>query len=357
MGRALLFLCTGSFVIFGMIQLGVFDRQGSINEMNVNLVETAEARNIANSALERVLFQIVDNPNLRATPEDPILFIYGTSTANVAIVDRNTPGVTIPPSIIEVRSVGIVGESNALAIARLEISGGLPQINGAMGIFTDNLDFNVAGSAFLISGDDKNVDGTDGTMGSLPGIAVNSLDAFNEINSSLNSSQKERVQGEDVGGDASLSYNPDMDGTELEAFIQRAIDNADVTYDNYVASGEGSLGTPEDPKILVFDGILEVKNATGAGIIIIKEGGTLDARGNFDNYQGLIIIQGRADMTRGNINIIGAMLFGGENPSIEIDIDFRGNVHIQYSSQVLSSLGDFLPGAAKRTHRLVSIYD
>jgi hypothetical protein len=356
MGRALLFLCSGSFVIFGMIQLGVFDRQRSIIEMNVDLVEFAEARNVANASLERVLNQLVNNPNLRASLENPIQFTYGSTTALVAIVDNKTPGIALPPNIVEVRSIATAGAVNATAIARIEVTGGLPEINGAMGIFTDNLDFNVAGAAFLISGHDKNLDGTDGPMGSLPGMAVNSIDAFNEINSSLNAAQKERVQGSGAS-DPSLDLKTDMDGTALESFIQRAIDNADDVYVDYVASGEGSLGTPESPKVIVVEGILEVRNATGAGIIIVKEGGALDARGNFDNYQGLIIVQGRADMTRGNINIIGAMLFGGENPSIEIDIDFRGNVSIQYSSQVLTNLTVDIPSTASKSQRLVSIYD
>src|SRR5690606_20601901 len=90
----------------------------------------------------------------------------------------------------------------------------------------------------------------------------------------------------------SLNYSPDMDPETLETFVANALINADAVYDNFTASGEGSLGTPENPQVIVVNGTLDVQNATGAGVLIITESGLLDARGNFDNYQGLIIVQG-----------------------------------------------------------------
>lgn len=355
MGRALLFLTSGTFIIFGMIQLGVFDRQINIATINVEYVEAADARNTANAAIEMVLNELAADPTLRASELNPRTYQYGDARARVAIVDNDTEGVTLPPNIVEIRSRGEAGGNEAMAVARIEITTGLPEINGAMGIFTDNLDFNVSGSAFLISGHDVNPDGTPGTATSLPAIAVNTNEAFDEIDSSLNASQKSRLQGS--GGTPSLELNGDMDGSALQDFVDKAVANADHIYEDYSASGVGSLGTPDDPKIIIVDGTLDVLNATGAGIIVIREGGLLDARGNFDNYQGIIIIQGKADMTRGNIHIVGAMLFGGSNPSIEIDIDFRGNINIQYSSSVLQNLSTNIPAAAGTRQRLLSIYD
>ncbi len=355
MGRSMLFLCAGMFIVFGIIQMGVFDRQAQIGEVNVEYVLASQSRNVANSGVEHALNRLVNEPAWR-TGNSPLTYSFGNDSATITVRDGNTPGSGLPPNVLEIRSVGTSGGNQSTALARLHLSGGLPTINGAMGIFTDNLDFNVAGSAFLISGHDKNPDGTDGPGESLPGIAVNSLEAYNEIVSSLNASQRTKVQGSGAGS-PSLDLNTDMDGDQLENFIQNAILNADEHYVDYTASGDGSLGTPANPKVIIVDGTLEVRNATGAGVIIIREGGSLDARGNFDNYQGLIIVQGRADMTRGNIHILGGMLFGGANPSIEIDIDFRGNVNVQYSSSVLNNIVTQLPGAAGNRLRLLTIYD
>jgi hypothetical protein len=65
-------------------------------------------------------------------------------------------------------------------------------------------------------------------------------------------------------------------------------------------------------------------------------------------------------MTRGNIKIVGAMMFGGDNPSLQIDIDFRGNVQIQYSSQTFQmaqNLANTTGGGISNNFTLLSIYD
>lgn len=355
MGRAMLLLVTGSFIIFGMIQLGVFERQSEINDMNIDYILTAQARNLANSGMERALNNLIANPNWRTTMNSPHQYTYGANSVQIWVMDNSTAGANVPPGFVHVRARGLVEGAEAIAMARLFVSGGLPPINAAMGIYTDNLDFSISGSSFLISGHDTNPDGTSGPEASLPGIAVNSNAAYDEINSSTNATQKSRIQGS--GGSPSLTMSPDMDGDILQDFVDMAIANADEIYNNHTASGIGSLGTVANPKIIVVEGVLQVQNATGAGIIVIKEGGSLDARGNFDNFQGLIIVQGNADLTRGNIHIYGAMLFGGANPSIEIDIDFRGNVNVNYSSSALDNLMGIGGMDTSTKQRLLTIID
>jgi hypothetical protein len=369
MGRAMLFMVTGSFIILGIIQMGVFGRQATMNQMNVQHVLLAQSRNVASSGLERAIAQLVSDPNWRTQPGTTHQFNFGDEFATVTVMDGMMAGVDLPGDIIEIRSTGNSNGTTSQAMARIRSISGLPTLNGAMGIFTENLDFNVAGSAFLISGNDANLDGTAGPMGALPGIAVNSQEAFDEIMASTSDSQKQRIQGDSgsedlfddlgiaAGNRPSLEFNEDMDPTELEDFILKAEANADFIYHDHTASGAESLGSPLNPQIIVVTGTLAVTNATGAGIIIIKEGGALDARGNFDRYEGLIIIQGRADLTRGNIHILGGMLFGGSNPTIEIDIDFRGNVNIQYSSQALNNVSSRRPETAGSGRHIVSIFD
>ncbi|KPP96088.1 MAG: hypothetical protein HLUCCA01_07515 [Bacteroidetes bacterium HLUCCA01] len=350
MGRALLFLVAGSFVIFGMLQLGVSGRQSSMNEINVGYVLDAQARNIANSALESALNRLMTDDTWRAGPQQPFRYQYGDEYADVQVVDASMQGVTLPPNVIEIRSKGVSGDRQASAVARIEVEDSLPTIESTMGIFTNNLTVNISGSSFLIDGNDNAaVPG-----GALPGIAVNSQAAYDEF-MKLNSSQLDKIQG--PGGGTSIVLNTEMDADALETFIAQAVANADAVYDDHTASGANSLGSVEDPQIIVVNGTLDIRNATGAGIIIVREGGILDARGNLDNYQGLIIIQGTAGMSRGNIHIRGAMLFGGANPAIEIDIDFRGNVNILYDSSVLNQLSASMPETAGKKQRVVGIYD
>lgn len=372
MGRAVLLLVTGSFIIFSLIQLSVFNRQAGISDMNVSYFYASQARNIANSGIEMAFYKLSQEPNWRTTLTQPHVFTIGNHRAEVLVVDNATVGITLPYGVVEIRSKGFYDNNRGEADARARVrhSQGLPAVDAAMGIFTENLDFDISGSSFLISGHDRNPDGTAGPFQSLPGIAVNNPSAYQEIMSELNSTQKNRIQGSQPDAEAilaaggtlepghpSLAYNPAMDASDLEAFIQKTIPMAHHTYVNHTAHGAGSLGTPADPKIIVVEGTLNVQNATGAGIIIIKEGGRLDAADNFDNYQGLIVIQGAADLTRGNINIYGAMLFGGDNPTIEIDIDFRGNVNIQYSSLALTNISNTLFATSPRKHTILTFLD
>ncbi len=370
MGRAMLLIVTGLFVIFGVIQVAVNKRHIQINNINVGYWNESQARNVAHAGMESAFNKLASDVSWRTGTSTPFTFVFGADTAFVFVLDNTMSGVTLGNGILEIRSTGRVNDIDHEARAQLFITGGLPPVDAAMGIFTENLDFMVAGSAFLINGLDTNPDGTPGPVDPLPGISVNNQAAYNEIMIELNDSQKDRIQGMEpdeesitsIGGTIdedhpSLNYNPAMDPDLLEEFVQKALLNADATYTNFSASGEGSLGTPENPQIIVVNGVLDVTNATGAGVLIITETGRLDARGNLDNYQGLIIVQGSADMTRGNINIFGSMLFGGDNPHLEIDIDFRGNVTVQYSSQVLTSLNNQLYSSTEKRHQILSYMD
>ncbi len=359
MGRAMLLLVSGLVIVFGVVQLSLNAKHQSMAEFNVTYANTMIARNMSNAGMEQAMFRIMENPTWR-TNNGPWIVNFGNWNVSVMSEDINMVP-SLAPNQVRITATCVVNGVTERSVVLLQRGEGLPipTVNGSMGIFTENLNLSVSGSAFLISGNDRNPDGTAGPAGSLPGMAVSNLAAYNEIMASLNASQRTRVQG--AGVSPSVRLDAGMDGAALQAFFNAIIANPDQYYPgNHTATGAGSLGTPANPQIIVVDGALDVRNATGAGILVITENGSLDCRGNFDNYQGLILIQGNADMTRGNIKIVGAMMFGGSNPSLQIDIDFRGNVQIQYSSQALQiaqNKANAAGGGISNKYRIVSIYD
>lgn len=359
MGRAMLLLCSGLIIVFGVVQMSLNAKQQSMATFNVAYANSLNARNTSNAGMERAIHRIMNDPAWR-TDYEPWTIPFGDWSVVITSVDNSTDP-SLGANEVRITATCEINGASEQSIAILKRGEGLPipEVEGAMGIFTDNLSLSVSGSAFMITGNDTQPDGTAGEDSPLPGMSVSSLTAYNEIMSSLNASQRERVQGS--GGTPSVNLDATMDNTALQDFFNAIIANPDEYYaGDHSATGIGSLGTPENPKIIVVDGTLSVTNATGAGILIITESGVLDARGNFDNYQGLILIQGSADMTRGNINIYGAMMFGGNNPSLQIDIDFRGNVNIHYSSFALEyaqALADNSGGGAATNYSIVSIYD
>lgn len=369
MGRGMLLIVTGLFVIFGVIQLAVNNRHIQINNINVGYWNNSQARNVSHAGMESAFNKLASDVGWRTGTSTPFNFVFGADTASVFVLDNSMSGVTLGNGIVEIRSIGRVNGVEHEARAQLFVTGGLPPVDAAMGIFTENLDPTFIGNAFSINGIDTNPDGTPGPVGALPGISVNNEPAYDILMDRLDG-RYDNVTGLEpdaesiasIGGSVdadhpSLNYNPAMDPALLEDFVAKALLNADAIYENHSASGQGSLGTPENPQVIVVNGVLDVTNATGAGILIITESGKLDARGNLDNYQGLIIVQGNADMTRGNINIFGSMLFGGENPHLDIDIDFRGNVDIQYSSQVLTNISNQLYSSTEKRHQILTYVD
>lgn len=359
MGRAMLLLVSGLIIVFGMIQMSLNAKQQTMAEFNMTYANTLIARNTANAGMEQAIHRIMVNPGWR-TAANPWTLDMGDQIVTITVADASTDA-TLTAKQVRITAISTAGGVTERSIALLQQGEGLPipEVEGAMGIFTNNLDLTVSGSAFLITGHDTNPSGGAGTGVSLPGMSVSSLAAFNEIISSLNATQRTRVRG--AGGTPSVQLDPTMDAAALQNFFDTIIANPDEYYaGNHTATGTGSLGTPSNPKVIVVDGVLDVRNATGAGILVITENGKLDARGNFDNYQGLILIQGSADMTRGNINIFGAMMFGGDNPSLQIDIDFRGNVNIHYSKtalEVAQTLANGTAGGVSSNFSLISIYD
>jgi len=359
MGRAMLLLVSGLIIVFGVIQMSLNAKQQTMAEFNVQYANSLVARNTSNAAMEQAIHRIMEDPDWR-TAGNPWRLTIGDWVSTITVDDANSDA-SLAANQVRITAICNVDGVIERSFALLQQGEGLPipEVEGTMGIFTENLSLSVSGSSFLITGDDTDPDGGGGSGVSLPGMSVSSLAAYNEILSSLNATQQSKVQG--AGVSPSVQLDPTMDADALQTFFDAIIANPDEYYaGNHTATGVGSLGTPENPKVIVVDGVLDVQNATGAGILVITENGRLDARGNFDNYQGLILIQGSADMTRGNINIFGAMMFGGNNPSLEIDIDFRGNVNIHYSSKALEvaqSLANGSAGGVSSNFTLVSIYD
>lgn len=348
MGKALLIMVTGVFIAMGVYQIAFNNR---LITSDLNVAERAwriAATNNANSAIEVVAQKIKLNP------------MWGQDgVTSTEIFEEGIATVSISRSgdLIRLNSVSTVESQTVNVQASYRwISGTFfPEPNGAMGIYSSNLSFNISGSAFSISGHDYNVDGTLNSLGtSMPGIVVADPDNVAVILGSLNSSQQSNITG--AGSAPSLELIPPITGG-IDAMIDLLASRADVIYtDDYIAHGVGSLGTRANPKIVVVEGLLNVSNATGVGIIIIKDGGEIDIRGNLDHYEGIIIVQGLARLVRGNIKVYGSMIFGGDDPELEIDIDLRGNVHIRYSSEVLDFVQAKLSTRFDGEMQLLGIY-
>lgn len=95
---------------------------------------------------------------------------------------------------------------------------------------------------------------------------------------------------------------------------------------------------------------------SGSGILIVEN---LDLRGGGGslNFNGLINVLGKANIV-GNIEVDGAVLFGGEKPLINIEA--KGSFDIHYKSSSLAGIPTFLKSSGlpvSLPFELVSIYE
>ncbi len=335
MGRGLLIFIAGMFIVVGIMNIGSQQRTlSSEQEMSEN-VHYKLAFNNAMSAGELAAQDIMLNhANYTSGGTYNITFEEGP-----AEVDISRQG-NIFTLVSQAISNGVIAEMQSRYF--WESDAFIPDVHGAIGIYSENLNFNVAGNAFEINGNDHFSGGGINPEGNhTNGIAVNYDPIKTYIEGELNNQQQDNIEG--ACGTPCIK-TIDADVSAFESAIEFLAGQADEYHTGYfTAAGEGSLGTPENPKIIVVEnGTLELSNATGTGIIIIRDNGELDVRGNLDYYEGLIFVQGSAKLVRGNVNIYGAMIFGGLDPELEIDIDLRGNVHIRYSGEVIDYLNSSL---------------
>jgi len=131
--------------------------------------------------------------------------------------------------------------------------------------------------------------------------------------------------------DNDLSYEPT---DELIARLEDSPDRVNVGSDY-----TDSLGTANDPGVFfIEDGAnLTGAQSSGYGIMVVRSGGDLKydgelkVAGNFE-FNGLIIFENAYDFEgRGTPTVNGSVLVGNTSDyEGEIDVDIRGNIHMQY---------------------------
>ncbi|MGM0988537.1 MAG: pilus assembly PilX family protein [Pseudomonadota bacterium] len=124
------------------------------------------------------------------------------------------------------------------------------------------------------------------------------------------------------------------------------------TYDGSKGGGRGGgndkigdHGSREDPVVIEVTGEVRINgNSDTAGIIIVRDGGSITKANGTAHHEGLIIVEegGTFDMTSGTFNLYGAVMKlkpedeHGHNGAY--DLIAGGNARISYSSEAIENL-------------------
>ena len=330
MGRALLILCMGSIVVFGIIQRAIQTRQLSQTTGQITLLESMHVRHLVNAALELELHRF-----LHGQVGDTVSFPHSLSLKNrsvdVFLDTHDSHSAQVPQGWMRLRTQTEHGNRLVHAHAFLTRSPITPNVRGAVGFYGSGSQVYLSGNAKIYGYDTdpaSHPESGSGPENPLPAIV--SVDTEEEL--------------VDRKGNASYTGEPDFRQEELDALdLHELVMGYKEQQDPYV---EGHLGTPESPKITVLEGYHKISDVTNAaGILIVTEGSVLELRGAF-RFEGLVIVQGNLDI-RGNVHIFGALMFG-DNSLLEIDepeeagSTFTGNTSIYYSSSALQQINQLL---------------
>ena len=338
MGRGLIIFIVGMFIVMGIYNFSSQNRLLSSSEDMVQQVHYTMASNTALSAIEMAGQAIVMNSSEKFRQDNDIWTVELPDGNASVLLNRTGNDIRLTSTATtEGVTATVIGDY------RLQVDGNMPPLDAALGFYSKSLKFDTKGNSFIISGCDHAPGETSSSdCDDIYGIAVN--DGANEsiIEAGLPGNRGDNVTGQ--GGTPSIGV-VDNDGKFIDDAVEYFSSIADLILDDYLMVDDKTLGTSANPQVVrVRDGgELRVANAQGAGVIIIEPGATLDVRGTF-TYEGLIIVQGVADLTRGNMHLYGGMLFGGEEPELQIyesELELTGNINIRYSSIVMEYLDEY----------------
>lgn len=345
MGRALLIITLGSFIVLGIIQQAVNNRQSTMTEGNIETFMASHGRNATGSALEMAIHRIIQDSDWETVARP---WNYPMEDVNVNVfVDTNDDFPSeVDAGFIRVRSEAQMDNRTLQSFAYLRL-GNLeaPEMEAALAVYGKNSQVDIRGQPLKVVGNDTNPDGTAGPESAKPGIAARIPES--ELVSATGNKKKDPVQYE---GDPDYLHDENLVDTRLKELIEEYLEMGTP----YVEGN--SIGTPENPTVTIIDqsGIRFTGGESGAGIMIVKQDADLFLGGNF-HYEGILIIQGSL-MTTGTVNIYGGGIMT-DNAIVEEDSDLyvdpddpdislRGTPTIYYSSQVIGNITDRLSGGA-----------
>src|SRR5688572_9297790 len=342
-------------LVAGGVLLTAITRQRSADEQS--LVVT-QARDASSSGAQQALARLTADPNYTGSFDvalrGPSAEVTVTAWADDG-VDNDENGAIDEAAEADFLSVTSVGTANV----RVDGNGvlDLPTRKGRsttvailrktrldlvaeQAVYIDDplAAFKFSGTAFLISGEDTNIDGTPGPNDAIAGIGTPGDPE--DIKDQLKANQEPLVVG--IGGPPSVHAVADVEMIDQIEMLQ---DLATVVWDSGVTSYNGDIGDRSAlvPVIAHAKGDLKLNGDTkGCGILIVD--GDLTINGSFD-FVGFIFTAGGVTFNGGGgaKNLHGALFTLGAVDGTDVTIN--GGVQLRYSSEALTIVTTQLAGS------------
>jgi len=346
MGRALLIITLGSFIVLGIIQQAVNNRQITMTEGNIESFMASHGKNAAGSALELAIHRLMFDENLDDPPH-VWQFEIDDFNVNVAVDDHDADPTAIQQNELRLTSTVQLPNRTLQSFAFVDrASSGIPGLDGALTVFGPNsrVRLDGVGAQLKIDGNDTNPSGITADLDdNIAGIS--SVSSRDDLFSQISGAASRRVF---YDGEPDFEHNPDADDTEINQLFDDYLDSGTIYTEG------GNLGTDSNPVINIIDSNVNLGGGEsfGAGVLVIKPSASLKITGNF-TYHGIILVAGKLEIA-GTPQIYGGTILmdtGLFEDSLIQDPDddhatLSGTPGIIYSSWVLNNLRQNLSGGS-----------
>jgi len=271
------------------------------------------------------------------------------ATSNIVIfrladvVNANTTMKTL-----RIESTGAFGQTqkNVVGFIRqvlttIPLDETLPTVESAVTLNDPFAQLKISGMSFLINGNDKEINGAaPSTPNNLWGTGIGPQSDGTPgdpqlIKDQMSNNQQTLVQGQ--GGAPSVGS---VSAVPIDTVIAALAPAADVTLVNYEGTYTGDLGNYNQgtPQLTYCVGDIHISGgSTGYGVLLVD--GNLTISGNW-NYVGMIFVNGQVTFSGGGNTkkLTGAIFIDGDVRDIEVN----GNITLQYSSEAVALIDDYL---------------
>jgi hypothetical protein len=334
---------TGNSAFFAA-EAGVMHALSSMNEVGVTKFKTDVADRWA----------ALYGTTTKTMPSDPSISYSATVAADATNPDdKGTLTVTGYAALQAERSI----------VVDLE-RGGFVGSPGAIYLAADTVDAQFTGNTFQVSGNDHTVFGPIPGGISKPGISTRTDAVEEEVVNSLNTEQKDNVQGLGFSLDPltpSVLNTGGPDVYDLERIVDHILSSPGVvTTDTQTFTGNDTFGTGAAPQIthMTNPDVQLNGNALGAGILVVD--GSITINGTLD-FLGWIIVRGATvinstgdpddeTLVLGDATIYGSLWTG------HLDIRVGGHAVVNYCTTCLAFADGVggVDGALPRPMRVTS---
>ncbi|MDX1586683.1 MAG: hypothetical protein R3222_08060 [Balneolaceae bacterium] len=331
MGRALLIICSGLFVMLGYVGINTSNQTAALTRTNVDYASEVKSKNLAQTAIQISMNEInndptwMDNHYSQGTAAS-YQIDGGEASVYVEVMSETNPTIGLNEKQIRIISEADYNEksSRVVSVYKKTQLHFVPEFRSALTIATDQFTMSSGGNA--------NINGSDqsGMCSDQPGILTQSSSDSSTV-ATATSGNSDITGNPKVDNDTTLSYKP------LDQLIARLenMDGVQHISGNY----KGEMGDSTDPGVFFID---DPANLTGGisegyGIMVIRSDGeleydgSLDIAGNF-TFNGLVIFENAWNLDgKGTPTINGSVLVGNTKETYDLDVDLGGNINLNYN--------------------------